>query len=196
MKNSLGKKSLLAAAIAAAATGNPVYAKEVGSSVVLEEVVVTARKRAENLQDVPMAVSAFSGNQLQNMQVDNITEIERLTPNVTLTETSGLQGGSIAIFMRGIGNDPGLPQGVGLYIDDVYLNRSSGSLLEIYDVERIEVLKGPQGNLYGRNTIGGAIKYVTREPGDELQANVEVKGGSYNLQKIKGSISLDFGLIF
>ena len=129
------------------------------SQAVLEEVVVTARKRAEDLQDVPMAVSAFSGQQLQNFGIDELTDVGRMTPNLVMNETSGLVGGAISVFIRGIGNDQGLEQGVGVYVDDVYLNRTSGALLEVVDVERIEVLKGPQGHLYGRNTIGGAIKY-------------------------------------
>ena len=155
----------------------------------LEEVVVTARKRSEDLQDVPMAVSAFSNQELQNFGIDEITEVGRMTPNLIMNETSGLVGGAISVFMRGIGNDQGLEQGVGMYVDDVYLNRTSGSLLEVFDVERIEVLKGPQGNLYGRNTIGGAIKYITRQPGDELDGHLEVKAGSDAYFRVKGRTS-------
>ncbi|PLW68793.1 TonB-dependent receptor [Pseudohalioglobus lutimaris] len=155
----------------------------------LEEVVVTARKRAESMQDVPMAISAFSAQQLQDAQIDGMEDLERMTPNVTLTETSGLQAGSIAVFIRGIGNDPGFAQGVGIYVDDVYMNRTAGALLEVYDVERIEVLKGPQGHLYGRNTIGGAIKYVSREPSEEVMGGVELKTGEFDLMQLKANIS-------
>lgn len=119
---------------------------------VIEEIVVTARKRVENAQDVPAAISAFGAEELAERGVDNLVDVARLTPNVTINETSGLLGGSIQVFIRGIGNDPSFDQGVGIYVDDVYLNRIIGSLLDVYDVERIEVLKGPQGNLYGRNT--------------------------------------------
>ncbi len=185
-----GKKSLLALSIAAGCSASVFMATPTYSQgMSLEEVVVTARKRTENLQDVPMAVSAFGSDQLRNAQVSNIVDIARMTPNVTLTETSGLGAGALAVFIRGIGSDPGFDQGVGIYLDDVYLNRTSGSLLEVYDVDRIEVLKGPQGNLYGRNTIGGAIKYVSREPGDELEANAEVKVGEFDLRQIKANIS-------
>lgn len=159
------------------------------ASAQLEEVIVTARKRAESLQDVPMAVSAFSAAQLQDAQVDGMEDLQRMTPNITLTETSGLQAGSVAVFVRGIGNDPQFAQGVGIYVDDVYMNRATGALLEVYDVERIEVLKGPQGNLYGRNTIGGAIKYVPREPTEELTGDLEVKTGEFDLLQVKGNIS-------
>ena len=91
-----------------------------------------------------MAVSAFSTTQLRDAQVDNILDLERMTPNVTLTDTGGLVGGAISVFIRGIGQDPGFGQGVGIYMDDVYLNRTTGALLEVYDVERIEILKGPR----------------------------------------------------
>ena len=155
----------------------------------IEEIVVTARKREENLQDVPAAISAFSADDLAEKGVENILELENLTPNLTMNETSGLLPGSIQIFMRGIGNDPGFDQGVGIYVDDVYLNRTNGSMLEVFDVDRIEVLKGPQGNLYGRNTIGGAVKYVTRAPSEETTGHFEVKTGSDSLIKVKGGIS-------
>ena len=156
---------------------------------VIEEILVTARKRTENLQEVPAAVSAYGTEELRDRGVDNITEVARLTPNITINETSGLIGGAIQVFIRGIGNDPGFDQGVGIYVDDVYLNRTSGALLDVYDVERIEVLKGPQGNLYGRNTIGGALKYVSREPGNETRARIEGKLGEDSLRKVRASLS-------
>ncbi len=177
------KQTLMSLAVVAA-VGTSDFA-----SAQLEEVVVTARKRAESLQDVPMAVSAFNSAQLQDAQIDRIDDLERMTPNVTLTETGGLQAGSIAVFVRGIGNDPQFAQGVGIYVDDVYMNRSTGSLLEVYDVERIEMLKGPQGNLYGRNTIGGAIKYISREPSEEFMGDVEVRAGEFDLIQVKGNVS-------
>ena len=189
MKYRNRKNVVLAAAVAAASTvgfTGPAGAQE---QMLIEEVVVTARKREESLQRVPMAVSAFSERQLQAAQVNNIVDLERMSPNITLTETGGLQAGSVAVFMRGIGNDPGFDQGVGIYMDDVYLNRTTGALLDVYDVERIEILKGPQGNLYGRNTIGGAIKYISRKPSDEFEANVEVKGGDYDLIQVKANAS-------
>lgn len=183
---SLMKYKLWSAAVMASS----VIAADVAlAQVQLEEVLVTARKRSEDLQSVPMAVSAFSGNQLQNYGVDEITDVARMTPNLQMNETSGLAGGAISVFMRGIGNDQGLSQGVGLYVDDVYVSRTGGSLFELFDVERIEILKGPQGNLYGRNTIGGAIKYITREPGEELDGDLEVKAGSDKYLRVKGAVS-------
>lgn len=188
MKRQLIIKSLLtlmAPAMCSVYAGT-VFAEQ---SATIEEIVVTARKREENLQDVPAAVSAFGAEALADLGVENIVELENITPNMTMNETSGLVPGSIQVFVRGIGNDPGFDQGVGIYVDDVYLNRTSGALLDVYDIERVEILKGPQGNLYGRNTIGGAVKYVSRLPRHETEANIEVKAGTDSLIKVKGGVS-------
>jgi iron complex outermembrane receptor protein len=129
-----------------------------------QEIVVTARRRNELLLDVPVAVTAYSGEQLNRSGALDITAVAETTPNVTLEVSRGTNS-TLTPFIRGIGQqDPvaGFEQGVGLYLDDVYLNRPQAAVLDIYDVDRIEVLRGPQGTLYGRNTIGGAIKYVTR----------------------------------
>ena len=167
----------------------PAVAQPAAAQNVIEEILVTARKRTENLQDVPAAVAAYTGEELEERGVDNIVEVARLTPNITVNETSGLIAGSLQVFIRGIGNDPGFDQGVGIYVDDVYLNRQSGAVLDVYDVERIEVLKGPQGNLYGRNTTGGAIKYVSREPGNDTRIRLEGKVGQDSLRKVRASFS-------
>jgi iron complex outermembrane receptor protein len=145
------------------------------------EIVVTARRRAENLQDVPIAVTAYSGQALENAGALDITDISDTTPNVTL-ETSRGTNSTLSAFIRGVGQqDPvaGFEQGVGIYLDDVYLNRPQAAVLDIYDVERIEVLRGPQGTLYGRNTIGGAVKYVTRRLSDEPELRVRANFGTY-----------------
>ena len=128
------------------------------------EIVVTARRRNELLLDVPIAVTAYSAEQLDRQGALDITDIADTTPNVTLEVSRGTNS-TLTPFIRGVGQqDPvaGFEQGVGLYLDDVYFNRPQAAVLNIYDVERIEILRGPQGTLYGRNTIGGAIKYVTR----------------------------------
>nr|MDJ0878811.1 TonB-dependent receptor plug domain-containing protein [Halieaceae bacterium] len=159
-------RNRLAVAVALASTAAfapmPTSAQEGGA--VLEEVTVTARRRSESLQDVPIAVTAFSGESLRLRGAADITELAQQAPSVTL-EPSRATNTTLTAFIRGVGQqDPlaGFEQGVALYIDDVYLARPQGSLLDIYDVERIEVLRGPQGTLYGRNAVGGAIKYVTR----------------------------------
>jgi iron complex outermembrane receptor protein len=146
-----------------------------------QEIVVTARRRDEALKDVPIAVTAYSGEQLERQGALDISDIGDTTPNVTL-ETSRGTNSTLTAFIRGVGQqDPvaGFEQGVGIYVDDVYLNRPQLALLDIYDVERIEVLRGPQGTLYGRNTIGGAIKYVTRRLADVPEASVRANIGSY-----------------
>jgi iron complex outermembrane receptor protein len=148
----------------------------------LEEVVVTARRREESLRDVPLSITAFSGEALERIGAVDIVEVAKTTPNVTLEVSRGTNT-TLTAFIRGVGQqDPvaGFESGVGIYIDDVYLNRPQAAVLDIYDVERIEVLRGPQGTLYGRNTIGGAIKYVTRELGDEAETKLRVSVGSYN----------------
>jgi len=129
-----------------------------------QEIVVTTRRRNEILLNVPVAVTAYSGEQLERQGALDITDVADTTPNVTLEVSRGTNS-TLSPFIRGIGQqDPvaGFEQGVGLYLDDVYFNRPQAAVLNIYDVERIEVLRGPQGTLYGRNTIGGAIKYVTK----------------------------------
>src|SRR4051794_30480458 len=147
-----------------------------------QAIVVTARRRDELLLNVPVAVTAYSGEQLDRQGALDITDIADTTPNVTLEVSRGTNS-TLTPFIRGIGQqDPvaGFEQGVGLYLDDVYLNRPQASVLDIYDVERIEVLRGPQGTLYGRNTVGGAIKYVTRHvPTDGPHVSARTNLGTY-----------------
>jgi iron complex outermembrane receptor protein len=133
-------------------------------SGLIEEVIVTATRREESLMEVPIAVTAITGEELQDFGVLDLTYISQMSPNTTLKVSRGTNT-TLTAFIRGVGQqDPvaGFESGVGLYLDDVYLNRPQAAVMDIYDVERIEILRGPQGTLYGRNTIGGAIKYVTR----------------------------------
>src|SRR3954451_21949941 len=157
-----------------------------------QEIIVTARRRNELLLNVPVAVTAYSGEQLNRQGALDITDIGDTTPNVTLEVSRGTNS-TLTPFIRGIGQqDPvaGFEQGVGLYLDDIYLNRPQAAVLNIYDVERIEVLRGPQGTLYGRNTVGGAIKYVTRRiPTDGAHANVRVNLGTYRQGDLIASVS-------
>lgn len=167
----------------------PALAQSPGYS--LEEVVVTARRRSENLQDVPIAVTAISGLELSLRGAADITELAQSIPSVTL-EPSRATNTTLTAFIRGVGQqDPlaGFEQGVALYLDDVYLARPQGALLDIYDVERIEVLRGPQGTLYGRNAVGGAIKYVTRRLSDEVEGSIRASYGAYDQMDLVGRIS-------
>jgi iron complex outermembrane recepter protein len=173
--------------VSALAFSGPVLAQETtetetaGDDRRLGVVTVTAQRREESLIDVPVAVSAFSGEFLEEIGVADITEVAKASPNVTLEVSRGTNT-TLTAFIRGVGQqDPvaGFEAGVGVYIDDVYLNRPQASVLDVYDVERIEVLRGPQGTLYGRNTIGGAVKYVTRGLSDEPYLKATGRVGSY-----------------
>lgn len=158
----------------------------------LGTVVVTAQRREENLLDVPLSVSAFQGDLLAELGVQTLDEVAKISPNVTLEVSRGTNN-TLSAFIRGVGQqDPvsGFESGVGIYIDDVYLNRPQGAVLEVYDVERIEVLRGPQGTLYGRNTIGGAVKYVTKGLADEPTFKARGAYGTYNQADIVASGSL------
>ncbi|UVO55162.1 TonB-dependent receptor [Sphingomonas sp. SUN039] len=146
------------------------------------DIVVTARRREESLIDVPISMTAISGAQLERTGAIDITDVAASAPNVTLEVSRGTNS-TLSAFIRGVGQqDPvaGFEAGVGLYLDDVYLNRPQGAVLDIYDVERIEVLRGPQGTLYGRNTIGGAVKYVTRKLPNKPALSLRAAYGSYN----------------
>ena len=146
------------------------------------DIVVTARRREERLLDVPIAITAFTGALLEASGALDVTDLANVTPNVTL-ETSRGTNSTLTAFIRGVGQqDPvaGFEAGVGIYLDDVYLNRPQAAVLDIYDVERIEVLRGPQGTLYGRNTIGGAVKYVTRRIGADPTLSIRGTYGSYD----------------
>lgn len=145
-------------------------------------IVVTARRREERLIDVPMAVSAYSGETLENRGVTNISEIAQAAPSVTI-EPSRATNSTLTAFIRGVGQqDPlaGFEPGVAIYIDDIYLARPQGALLDVYDVERVEILRGPQGTLYGRNAVGGAIKYVTKKLGPDPEFSARLSYGSYD----------------
>jgi iron complex outermembrane receptor protein len=160
-----------------------------------QEIVVTARRRAESLQDVPIAVTAYSGEALERQGAIDITDLSDTTPNVTLENTRGTNN-SLTAFIRGVGQqDPvgGFEAGVGIYLDDVFLNRPQAAVLDIYDVERIEILRGPQGTLYGRNTIGGALKYVTRRLPDDFEAKLRATYGTYNQAEGVVSVSAPLG---
>lgn len=193
MKTTLCARALLLASCAGLATfAAPAAAQdktsatgdEVADEAVAEEgvIYVTARRREERLIDVPLSVTALSGEDLVKQGVQDLTQIAQQVPNTTLEVSRGTNT-TLTAFIRGVGQqDPvaGFEAGVGLYVDDVYLNRPQAAVLDVYDVERIEVLRGPQGTLYGRNTIGGAIKYVTANLPDDTSVKVRGTYGSYD----------------
>ena len=155
-------------------------------------VVVSARRRDESLQDVPIAVTAVSGEQLEQQGVADITNLTQSIPNLTLKVSRGTNS-TLTAFIRGVGQqDPvaGFESGVGIYVDDVYLNRPQTAVLDVYDVDRIEVLRGPQGTLYGRNSVGGAVKYVTKKLGDEPSLKLRASGGTFGQVDLVGTAEL------
>ncbi|MCR6701427.1 MAG: TonB-dependent receptor [Dokdonella sp.] len=153
----------------------------------LDGITVTARRREESIQDVPVSVSAFGEQDLQQIQAQNIDSLQGSVPNMNIVQGRG-SSGAVNVFIRGIGQPDALQTfdpGVGMYVDDVYYSRIQGALFGLYDVDHIEVLRGPQGTLYGKNSTGGAIKIVTREPGDTTEGNVELTAGRYGLFETK-----------
>jgi len=173
-----------------ACVASSAYAAETAPPA-LEEIVVTAERRAENLQTVGIAVSAFSGEQIADLRLASSNELATLVPNLDIAEPFGA-GNQPAIFIRGIGladfatNNSGP---VGVYIDDLYISSPSAQVFQPYDLERVEVLRGPQGTLYGRNTTGGAIKYISAEPSREPYAGFRGQFAEYNETYLEGVVS-------
>ena len=171
MKRFNTRLSILAITISTALTSQSIMAAETDEQIkndpTLERIEVTARKSLESLQSVPVSVTSVGAEQLAQNGVSVMSEVQQFSPNTTLQASRGTNS-TLTAFIRGVGQDDplwGYEPGVGIYVDDVYMARPQGAVLDILDVERIEVLRGPQGSLYGKNTIGGAIKYVTKKNG-------------------------------
>ncbi len=166
---SVFRPTALAAAVALA-SAVPASAETAQRSLQLEEVVVTAQKREESLQETPISIAAFGGDALERIGADDLGDITARAPNVDITPFPNSRS-SLVIFMRGVGNNDSQTTqdpAVGVYLDGVYVGRSVGLTSEVADLERIEVLRGPQGTLYGRNTTGGAINMITAKPAGEF----------------------------
>jgi iron complex outermembrane receptor protein len=176
---------LLAAAVSAQAQQTPSTTAPAEVSGALEEVVVTAERREENIQTVPIAVSAFTADSMQSRNITDIQALGNLTPGVNLDAGAPFSGDRsvLSASIRGIGQDDfafNLNPGVGVYVDGVFLARTIGANQNLLDVDRVEILKGPQGTLFGANTIGGAISIVTHTPGDEERFIATATGGSFD----------------
>ncbi|WP_339933640.1 TonB-dependent receptor [uncultured Brevundimonas sp.] len=191
-------KTALLAGAALSALSTAAMAQDTGAMAtgpqasMIDDVIVTARRRDEQLKDVPVAVTALGAERLEETGASDITALQQQTPNATVQAARG-SNSTLISFVRGVGQqDPlwGFEPGVGLYIDDVYVARPQGAVLDIFDIQRIEVLRGPQGSLYGRNTIGGAIKYVTSRLSIEPEATVRGTYGSYNQMDFLASASI------
>jgi len=164
----------------------------------LEEIIVTARKRAEPLQKTPVSITAFTVEQLEKPGMDDLIDVARYAPNVVFDQGTGNTGGQFnsQLFIRGVGqvdflfsSDPG----VGVYVDEVYLPRVVGSLMDVMDLERVEILRGPQGTLFGKNTIGGALNITSVKPSGQFGAVADVTFGSRD--RIDGRLSVDIPLV-
>ena len=176
---------VLGAALSAQAQQTPPPSTPTEVSGALEEVVVTAERREENIQNVPIAVTAFSAETMQSRNLTDIHALGNLTPGVNLDAGAPFSGDRsvLSASIRGIGQDDfafNLNPGVGVYVDGVFLARTIGANQNLLDVDRVEILKGPQGTLFGANTIGGAISIVTHTPGDEARFIAQATGGSYD----------------
>jgi len=196
---SIKHRLALTASLVAMAPFGAAHAQDDGRGAIgalTEEITVTARKREESLDRTPISISAFTGEGLQARGVIRLDSIADFTPNLTLQNNSGFGGASnvAAAYIRGIGQDDFTAvsePGVGIYIDGVYLGRTVGSLLDIVDLERVEVLRGPQGTLFGRNTIGGAISVTTKKPSTEaFESELSFTYGTDDRIDAQGAVNL------
>ena len=184
---------------ALSATGSGLHAQQSlseglseGSSegVFVEEVVVTAQRRAQSLQEVPIAVSAFDAAALERLQIEQFTDLQFSTPNVTYSKAN-FTGNNFQI--RGIGNAlvaASSDSGVGIHVNDLPLNAPRLFELPYFDIERIEILRGPQGTLFGRNATGGVVNMITNKPGDAFEASTEVELGDYSSTRAEGMVNI------
>ncbi|MEH6551620.1 MAG: TonB-dependent receptor [Pseudomonadales bacterium] len=190
-KQTLTMKKLpaIVAAITSGCGLSLMAAPALAESFSLEEVVVTARHKSENLQSVPIAVSAYSAEQMRDIKIESLTDFAGRVPGFQINSYSASEPG---IFIRGIGSDmesAGSDSAIGLYVDGVYVSRGAAAATELFDLERVEILRGPQGTLYGKNVVGGAISYITNKPSQETDALVNIGVGNYNLMEAKGFIN-------
>lgn len=180
----------------------PVYAQEdeaseeskSGISAMMETIQVTARKREESLQEAPLSVTAFSGDGLEARGIENIADIGGVTPNLTYQNSPGAGGSSsvATVYIRGVGQRDFLgtiDNGVGFYVDGVYIARTVGATVDLLDVDRVEVLRGPQGTLFGRNSVGGAVALYSKKPTDGFEGYVDATIGTDSLTKFKVAVS-------
>ncbi len=159
----------------------------------LEEIIVTAEFREANVQDTPISITAVNADMLEARSQTNLFQITAQTPNVSLRPAGSSFGSALVAFIRGIGQtdfNPSVEPGVGIYVDDVYYSTITGNLLDLLDLDRVEVLRGPQGTLAGRNAIGGAIKLFTKKPDGSDDATVGVTKGEFNRTEIRGAAGI------
>lgn len=187
-------------AVGVATMAGPAFAQAQGgdSKIIqgLEEIVVTAERRSESQQSVPVAVTTLSEALLERQQIRSIQALDQIVPNIVMNQNTGTSSAS-KIFLRGVGEDESFftaDTPVGIYVDDLYIARQTGAMFDLFDIERLEVLRGPQGTLYGRNTSAGAVKLVSKKPKlGETRAQVDVSIGSYDMKEARASVNLPIG---
>lgn len=160
------------------------------SSGGLEEITVTAQFRAQNVQDTPLAITAISGETLELRSQTNIQEIAAQAPNVQLTQGGAFGGNSLTAYIRGVGQVdfiPSVEPGVAMYVDDVYYASITGAVMELLDLERVEIARGPQGTLAGKNAVGGSIKLFSKKPSGEQDGYVDVGFGEFSAVRVRGA---------
>ena len=192
------RTALLTAVSMAAMVATPVLAQqtspdEQGSGIA--DIVVTAQRRQESAQNVPIAITAFNAATIEARGISSALDVTQFVPNLVGLNNTGL-GTANAYYLRGVGNTESIATfdpPIGTYIDDIYISRQNANNFSFFDVERVEVLRGPQGTLFGRNTTGGAISVVMKEPGDKLGGFAEIGYGSYDRKLARASIDLPLG---
>lgn len=188
MRNPTGKKSLAIAIALAISSGSAIV-----SALELEEVIVTAQKREQDLQDTPIAVSAFNAETITDQGINDISDISQFAPNVEIVESPGGSTGATIAIRGSTTINPAVvfEPTVGIYVDGVFVAKNAGGLFDVAELERIEVLRGPQGTLYGKNTVGGAINLITRKPSEEFGGTLRLGAGNYGYKD--GFLSVDTG---
>lgn len=187
-------RKLLCCALASVAGSTVLSPTVFAQQGVLEEVIVTARKREESLQETPVAVTALSAETLRDAGVRNLADLNQIAPNIEVSSANGTAP-LANIYIRGIGQrntGPNIDSGVGIYIDEVYVGRPDGALLDIYDMQSVQVLRGPQGTLFGKNTTGGALVFTSNRPAEEFEASVGTRVGNYD--RLDGSFMVNVPL--
>ena len=181
--------SAIAALLSAGGVSSNAYAQTGTAATQLEEIVVTARRREETLQDLPLSIAVVSANDLQTQSIYRSDQVAELVPNLSLQESTP---GSSNVYIRGIGgggSDPSYSYGAGFYIDGHYIPYSRGGFMSTMDIERIEVLRGPQGTLFGKNTTGGAVNIISTKPGPDFDSSLTARLGDFGQQDLRGMIN-------
>lgn len=190
------KKSILSRSVAIAPLAImlsvPAYAQE-AQDAGSDDIIVTAQFKEQNLQDTPIAITAVTGDTLDQRGITSIDNVGKISPNVNISTTSAVHGPAAAVYIRGIGqfdSNPAFEPGVGIYFDDVYHGTLNGSFADLFDIERVEVLRGPQGTLSGKNSIGGSVKIYTKKPSGDNSGYAEATYGTDNKMIVRGAMNL------